>query len=418
MPKLLDRLRDGWNAFTNNKDPAKYYQYDNYEQQVYVSSNRPDRMHFSRSLDRTIVSAIYNRIAIDAAAVNIRHVIIDENERFVANVHSDLDQCLTVEANLDQTSRSFFQDVVQSMCDEGCVAIVPTDVDVDPLDTDGYKIFEIRTGRIKEWYPNRIKAEVYNERTGKKEEIFCFKRDVCIIENPLYTVMNEPNSTLKRLIHKLNLLDKADNDAVSGKLDLIIQLPYSIKTESRRQQADARRKDIETQMTGSKYGIAYIDSTEHITQLNRSVENNLLKEIADLTSTLYSQLGLTPEIMNGTASEEAMANYYARTIEPILSAITDEMKRKFLSKKARTQGQSIEYFKDPFRLMTTTNIANIADTFTRNAIMTSNEIRAIIGMKPSDQPEADELRNKNINESAQEIEYENSPDGYEEYPEE
>lgn len=407
MPKLLDRLRDGWNAFANNKDPSIYSRYDNPDIRTYINYGRPDRMHFNRNLDRTIVSAIYNRIAIDVASTDIKHVVIDENGRFVKEYDSDLNYCLTSEANLDQTSRAFIQDVVQSLCDEGCVAIVPTDADKDPLDTDSYKVFEMRTGKILEWYPNRIKAEVYNERTGNKEEIYCFKRDVCIIENPLYTIMNEPNSTLKRLIRKLNLLDKIDEDAGSGKLDLIIQLPYIIKTEGRRQQAEARRKDIETQLTGSKYGIAYTDGTERITQLNRPVENNLLSQIEFLTSTLYSQLGLTAEIMNGTADENAMTNYYARTIEPILSAITDEMKRKFLSKTARTQGQSIEYFKDPFRLLGTTNIANIADTFTRNAIMTSNEIRAIIGMRPSDQPEADELRNKNINESASQIDEEN-----------
>lgn len=401
MAKLTDRLRNGWNAF-RNKDPAYDKKFLDFAPQTYISSTRPDRMHFSRGIDRTIVSAIYNRIAIDVSSCDYRHVKIDENGRYLEEINSDLNRCLKLESNLDQTSRAFIQDVVQSLCDEGCIAIVPTDTDTDPTETDSYRIYEMRTGKILEWHPSFVRVEVYNERTGKREEINCFKKDVCIIENPLYSIMNDRNSTLQRLIHKLNLLDRNDEDQCSGKLDLIIQLPYVVKTESKRQQAETRRKEIETQLTGSKYGIAYTDGTEHITQLNRSVENQLFDQIKYLTSMLYGQLGLTEEIMNGTANEEAMTNYMARTIEPFASAIVDEMKRKFLTQTARTQGQTIMFFKDPFKLISTTNIAQIADAFTRNAIMSSNEVRAIIGMKPSNQAGADDLRNKNLNQSADE----------------
>ena len=397
MPSIFDRLKKGWNAFINNKDPS--FGSERYYSRGYSSFDRPDRMRFKPGLERTMVSAIFNRIAVDAASVDIRHVRVDENDHYIEEIHSDLDYVLTTDANIDQTGRAMIQDAVQSLCDEGCVAIVPTIMEDDPEDTNSYKIQEIRVGKILEWYPDRIKVRLYNEMKGVKEDIYVMKKYTAIVENPLYTIMNGPNSTLQRLIKKLNLLDKVDSDQASGKLDLIIQLPYMVKTETRKKQAEERRQLIETQLTNSKYGVAYIDSTEHIVQLNRSLENNLWNQAKDLTSMLYSQLGLTEDIMNGTANEDAMTNYYARTIEPILSAITEEMKRKFLTKTAQTQGQSIKFFKDPFKLISTTNIASIADTFTRNAIMSSNEVRAIIGMKPSDQEGADDLRNKNINES-------------------
>lgn len=314
----------------------------------------------------------------------------------MSTIDSDLNKCLTLDANIDQTGRAFLQDAVMSMLDEGCVALVPVETDVDPNDTDSYKIFSIRTGKIVEWRPQHVKVRVYDERTGRKEDITLSKSSVAIVENPLYAVINEPNSTMQRLIRKLSLLDVTDEQTASGKLDLIIQLPYIIKTEARRQQAEQRRKDIEMQLAGSKYGIAYTDGTEHITQLNRSVENNLMKQVEYLTSMLYSQLGITQTILDGTADEKTMLNYYTRTIEPIVSAIVDEMKRKFLTKTARTQRQSIEFFRDPFKLVPVNNIAEIVDKFTRNEIMTSNEIRQIVGMKPSDDPKADELINSNI----------------------
>lgn len=389
---VLDRLRHGWNAFMN-RDPT--YAQDLGPSYYY----RPDRPRFTRGNERSIVTSVYNRIALDASAITIQHVRLDENGRFLSTIDSDLNKCLTLDANIDQTGRAFLQDAVMSMLDEGCVALVPVETDVDPNDTDSYKIFSIRTGKIVEWRPQHVKVRVYDERTGRKEDITISKSSVAIVENPLYAVINEPNSTMQRLIRKLSLLDVTDEQTASGKLDLIIQLPYIIKTEARRQQAEQRRKDIEMQLAGSKYGIAYTDGTEHITQLNRSVENNLMKQVEYLTSMLYSQLGITQTILDGTADEKTMINYYTRTIEPIVSAIVDEMKRKFLTKTARSQRQSIEFFRDPFKLVPVNDIAEIADKFTRNEILTSNEIRQIVGMKPSNDPKADELINSNISQS-------------------
>ena len=386
------RLRHGWNAFMN-RDPT--YRQDLGPSYYY----RPDRPRFTRGNERSIVTSVYNRIALDVSAISIQHVRLDENGRFLSTIDSDLNKCLTLDANIDQTGRAFLQDAVMSMLDEGCVALVPVETDVDPNDTDSYKIFSIRTGKIVEWRPQHVKVRVYDERTGRKEDITISKSSVAIVENPLYAVINEPNSTMQRLIRKLSLLDVTDEQTASGKLDLIIQLPYIIKTEARRQQAEQRRKDIEMQLAGSKYGIAYTDGTEHITQLNRSVENNLMKQVEYLTSMLYSQLGITQTILDGTADEKTMINYYTRTIEPIVSAIVDEMKRKFLTKTARSQRQSIEFFRDPFKLVPVNDIAEIADKFTRNEILTSNEIRQIVGMKPSNDPKADELINSNISQS-------------------
>lgn len=387
---LSNRLQHAWNAFLN-RDPT-------YDMRVDGPSYyyRPDRVRFSRGNERSIVTAVYNRIALDAAAIDIVHARLDENDRFVSIIESGLNTCLTKEANIDQTGRAFIQDVVMSMLDEGCVAIVPVDTTIDPKKSSSYDINSMRTGKIVEWYPAHVKVRLYNERTGRNEEIVLPKKTVAIIENPLYAVINEPNSTMQRLIRKLNLLDSIDEQSGSGKLDLIIQLPYVIKTEARRQQAENRRKDIEMQLAGSKYGIAYTDGTERITQLNRPVENNLMKQIEYLTSMLYSQLGITQTILDGTADDKTMLNYHNRTIEPIISAIVDEMKRKFLTKTAISQKQSILFFRDPFRLVPVNEIAEIADKFTRNEIMTSNEIRQIIGMKPSQDPKADELRNKNL----------------------
>lgn len=396
MPNSLpSRLKAAWNAFLN-KDPTKI----RYQDLGMSSAFKPDRVRFTRGNERSIVTAIYNRIALDVAAVDIKHVKLDENNRFLEVIDSGLNSCLELEANIDQTARAFIQDVAMSMMDEGCVAIIPVDTDRDPdAGMDGaFDILTMRTARIIQWYPYHVKLQAYNERLGRKQEIIMEKSDVAIIENPLYAVMNEPNSTMQRLIRKLNLLDMVDEQNSSGKLDLIIQLPYIIKTEARRIEAEKRRKDIEKQLTGSKYGVAYTDGTEHITQLNRPVENNLMNQVEYLTQMLYSQLGITQEIMNGTADEKTMLNYNNRTIEPILSAIADEMKRKFLTKTARTQKQSIEFFRDPFKLVPVNDISEIADKFTRNEIMTSNEIRQIVGMKPSSDPKADELRNKNLSE--------------------
>lgn len=386
------RLKHAWNAFFNNKDPTNYYR------DIGVSySYRPDRPRLTRGNERSIVTSVYNRIALDAAAINIQHVRLDKNNRFLNAIGSGLNYCLTMEANVDQTGRAFIQDVVMSMLDEGCVAIVPVDTDDNPDLTGSYKIETMRTGKILEWFPKHVRVRVYNDMTGQKEDIILSKSMVGIIENPLYAVINEPNSTMQRLIRKLSLLDVTDEQTASGKLDLIIQLPYVIKTEARRQQAENRRKDIETQLAGSKYGIAYTDGTERITQLNRSIENNLMKQVEYLTNLLYSQLGITQSILDGTADEKTMLNYYSRTIEPIVSAIVDEMKRKFLTKTARSQLQSISFFRDPFRLVPVNDIAEIADKFTRNEIMTSNEIRQIVGMKPSEDPKADRLVNSNLN---------------------
>lgn len=385
-----DRLKHAWNVF-RNKDPAYGYR-DNAPGYYY----RPDRPRFTRGNERTIVTAVYNRVALDAAAIHIQHVRTDENGHFLEVINSGLNYCLTQEANIDQTGRSLIQDIVMSMFDEGYVAVVPVDTTFNPTVSGSYDIQTMRTAKILEWYPDQIKVRIYNEKTGRKEDIKVPKKIAAIIENPLYAVINEPNSTMQRLIRKLSLLDVIDEESSSGKLDLIIQLPYIIKTEARRQQAENRRKDIEEQLSGSKYGIAYIDGTERITQLNRSLENNLLSQIEYLTSMLYSQLGITQTILDGTADEQTLLNYYNRTIEPIMSAIVDEMKRKFLTKTARTQNQSIYFFRDPFKLVPVSDLAEIADKFTRNEIMTSNEIRALIGMKPSDEPQADELRNKNL----------------------
>lgn len=395
MPETFgSRLKHAWNAFTN-KDPtgpsgdsgAGFYY-------------RPDRPRFTRGNERSIVTSVYNRIALDVASININHVRLDDNDRFTSIISSGLNECLTLNANIDQTGRGFIQDVVMSMLDEGSVAIVPVDTTFDPKVTGSYDINSMRTGKILEWKPKDVKVRLYNDRTGQKEEIWLPKSMVGIIENPLYAVMNEPNSTMQRLIRKLNLLDAVDEQSGSGKLDLIIQLPYVIKTEARKQQAENRRKQIEDQLAGSKYGIAYADGTEKITQLNRPIENNLLKQVEYLTNMLYSQLGISQAVMEGTADEKQMLNYNNRTIEPIISAIVDEMKRKFLTKTARSQKQSIMFFRDPFKLVPVENVAEIADKFTRNEIMTSNEFRQVIGMKPSDDPKADQLRNANISEPA------------------
>lgn len=404
------RLKHAWNAFFN-RDPTVYKDIGG------SYSYRPDRPRFSRGNEKSIVTSVYNRIALDVAAINIQHIRLDENGRFLSSIKSPLNECLTLEPNLDQTSRAFFQDVVISMFDEGCVAIVPVETSADPDKTGSYDIYSLRTGKILEWFPKHVRVRVYNELTGKKEDILLSKDSVAIIENPLYAVINEPNSTMQRLIRKLNLLDIIDEQSSAGKLDLIIQLPYVIKTEARRQQAETRRKDIENQLAGSKYGIAYTDGTERITQLNRPVENNLMKQIEYLTSLLYSQLGLTQTIMDGSADEKTMLNYYNRTIEPIVSAIVDEMKRKFLTKTARSQLQSIGFFRDPFKLVPVADLAEIADKFTRNEIMTSNEIRQIIGMKPSKDPRADELRNKNLSEPSENTQPGNPEANAEESPE-
>ena len=385
------RLKHAWNAFTGNIQM-------NYRDLGMSYSYRADRPRMSRGNERSIVTSVYNRIALDVAALNVQHVRLDENGRFLSVIDDGLNNCLTLEANVDQTARSFIQDVVISMFDEGSVAIVPVDTTTDPNVSGSYDIQSLRVGQILDWYPQYIRTRVYNEQTGRKEDIVVPKSAVAIIENPLYAVINEPNSTMQRLIRKLNLLDVIDEQSGSGKLDLIIQLPYVIKTEARRQQAENRRKDIESQLSGSKYGIAYTDGTEHITQLNRSVNNNLMSQIEYLTSMLYSQLGITQSILDGTADEKTMLNYNNRTIEPIISAIVDEMKRKFLTKTARSQRQSISFFRDPFKLVPVNEIAELADKFTRNEIMTSNEIRQVVGMKPSDDPRADELRNKNLSE--------------------
>lgn len=387
---LKDRLQHAWNAFFN-RDPTS-----NYRTNEISYSYRPDRPRLSRGNERSIVTAIYNRIALDVASIDIKHCKLDDNGRYIKDMKSGLNDCLTVEANMDQTARAFIQDIVISMLDEGAVAIIPVDTTLNPKDTNSYDITSMRTGKILEWSATSVKVRVYNDRTGQKEDIILPKSMVGIIENPLYSVINEPNSTMQRLIRKLNLLDSIDEQSGAGKLDLIIQLPYIIKTDARRQQAEQRRKEIEMQLAGSKYGIAYTDGTERVTQLNRPVENNLMKQIEYLTSMLYSQLGFHQSILDGTADEKTMLNYTNRTIEPIASAIVDELKRKFLTKTARSQGQSIEFFQDPFRLVPINNIAEIADKFTRNEILTSNEIRQIIGMKPSKDPKADKLINSNI----------------------
>lgn len=410
MPSLIDRLQHGWNAFMG-RDPAMHYPYVGSSYTV-----RPDRVRFSRGNERSIVTSVYNRIALDVAAISINHCKLDDDGRFLEVIDSKLNNCLNLEANIDQTGRAFIQDIVVSMFDEGSVAIVPTDTTLDPKVTGSYDILTMRTGKILDWYPAHVRVRVYNEKTGQKEDILLPKSMVGIIENPLYAVINEPNSTMQRLIRKLNLLDAIDEQSGSGKLDLIIQLPYVIKSDARRQQAETRRNDIAKQLAGSKFGIAYTDASEKVTQLNRPVENNLMKQIEYLTSMLYSQLGITQSILDGSADEKTMLNYYSRTIEPIVSAIVDEMRRKFLTKTARAQKQSIMFFRNPFKLVPVNDLAEIADKFTRNTIMTSNEIRQIIGMKPSDDPKADMLINSNLNQSKNDLllfnnEKENSEEG-------
>lgn len=387
---IRDRLQHAWNAFTNRDPTADFRDYG------HTYYRRPDRVRFSSGNERSIVTSIYNRIAMDAAAIEIKHVDLDEDGRYVKTRDSGFNTCLSLEANIDQTGRAFMQDVYMSMMDEGCVAIVPVDTTLDPTNTGSYDILSMRTGKIIEWHPTSVKVQVYNELIGEKQEIILPKKNVGIVENPLYAVINEKNSTMQRLIRKLNLLDAIDEQSGSGKLDLIIQLPYAIKSEARQQQANTRRDKIVDQLKGP-YGIAYIDSTEHVTQLNRPIENNLMKQIEYLTSMLYSQLGITQSILDGTADDKTMLNYYSRTIEPVVAAVVDEMKRKFLTKTARKQRQSVMFFRNPFKLVPVNDIAEIADKFTRNEIMTSNEIRQVVGMKPSSDPKADQLINSNLN---------------------
>lgn len=391
---FIGRLQNAWNVFRNNESDKN--EYKSFSGVSY--SYRPDRPRFTRGNERTIITSILNRIANDAATIDIKHIRLDDNGRYKETIDSGLNDCLNLEANIDQTGRAFRLDAIMSLLDEGCVALVPVDTTTNPKLSNSYDIKTIRTGKIVQWFPSSIKVSVYNESIGKREDIIIPKSYAAIVENPFFSIMNEPNSTMQRLIRKLTLLDAIDELNGSGKLDLIIQLPYVVKSETRQKQAEQRRTDIEEQLTGSKYGIAYIDGTEHITQLNRPVENNLMSQIEYLQNLLYSQLGITQSIMDGTADEKVMLNYNNRVIEPILAAFVDEMKRKFLTKTARSQGQSIMYFRDPFKLVPVDNIAEIADKFTRNEIMSSNEVRQIIGMKPSSDPKADELRNKNLNE--------------------
>ena len=399
---LYTRLKNAWNIFRNRDDSVSdgpYSRPDTYQSVISSGSFRPDRARFSRGNERSIVTAVYNRIALDVAAIDLKHIDTDDNGRYISEHDSGLNTCLTLEANIDQTARAFKQDAVISMLDEGVVALVPTDTISDP-NKGTYDIVAMRTGRITGWMSYSVKVDVYNERTGRRQEVTCDKANVAIIENPLYAVINEPNSTMQRLIRKLNLLDYIDEQSGNGKFNLIIQLPWAVKSDMQRERSDQRLADVERQLNNNKYGIAYIGATEKVTQLNRPLDNNLLTQIESLTNQLYSQLGITQEIMNGTADEQAMLNYTNRTVEPIVSAIVDEMKRKFLTKTARTQHQSIAFFKDPFKLVPVANIAEIADKFTRNEILSPNEIRQVIGMMPAADPKADELRNRNISESA------------------
>lgn len=399
---LYTRLKNAWNIFRSRDDvnpDGPYPKTDAYQSVISSGSFRPDRARFSRGNERSIVTAVYNRIALDVAAIDLKHIDTDDNGRYISEHDSGLNTCLTLEANIDQTARAFKQDAVISMLDEGVVALVPTDTISDP-NKGTYDIVAMRTGRITGWMPYSVKVDVYNERTGRRQEVTCDKANVAIIENPLYAVINEPNSTMQRLIRKLNLLDYIDEQSGNGKFNLIVQLPWAVKSDMQRERSDQRLADVERQLNNNKYGIAYIGATEKVTQLNRPLDNNLLTQIESLTNQLYSQLGITQEIMNGTADEQAMLNYTNRTVEPIVSAIVDEMKRKFLTKTARTQRQSIAFFKDPFKLVPVANIAEIADKFTRNEILSPNEVRQVIGMKPAADPKADELRNRNISESA------------------
>jgi hypothetical protein len=397
MPSLSTKLQHAWNAFKGNEEQQIRYVYN--EQMTTV---RPDRLRLNYGNEQTIITPIYNRIATDCAKVDIRHVRLDDNGRFVSEINSGLNNCLSVEANRDQTGRAFVQDVIMTMIDEGVAAVVPTDTSINPS-TGSYEILEMRVGKVLEWMPHYVKVRLYNENTGSKEDIVVSKSTTALIENPFYAVMNAPNSTFKRLTRKLSILDQVDEQSGAGKLDLLISLPYIVKTEARRKQAEERRKDIEMQLAGSKYGIAYVDSTEKVTQLNRSLDNNIMSQVEYLTKLGYSQLGITEEILNGSASEEVMQNYYDRTIEVFLSAVAEEFRRKFLTKTARSQKQSIQFYRDPFKLVPVSKLADIADTFTRNEILTGNEIRQIVGMKPSADPSADELRNKNLNQSDEQI---------------
>ena len=400
---FLDRLQHAYNSFLN-RDPTDDYKYLGGGYSV-----RPDRVRFTGGNERSIVTSVYNRIALDAASIDIVHARIDDNGRYSETIESGLNTCLTQSANIDQTGRAFIQDVVMSMLDEGSVAIVPVDTSIDPKVSGSYDILSLRTGKVVQLYPNHVKVRLYNDRNGQEEEITLPKSNVALIENPLYAVMNERNSTMQRLIRKLNLLDVVDEQSSAGKLDLIVQLPYVIKTQARKEQAESRRKDIEMQLAGSKYGIAYTDGTERITQLNRPVENNLMSQIEYLTNLLFSQLGITQSILDGTADDKTMLNYYNRTIEPIVSFIVDEISRKFLTKTARSQKQAIMFFRDPFKLVPINDMAEIADKFTRNEILSSNEIRTIIGFKPSSDPNADVLRNKNLNQSTEDQPVQNEP---------
>lgn len=391
------RVRNAWNAFWHARDPT-------YDYEAHASTYRPDRIGYTRGNERTIIASIFNRIATDVTAIDIRHVKLDEEDRFDEIVDDGLNQCLSVEANIDQTGRAMIHDVVTSLLDEGCIAIVPVDTTNNPNYSDSYDILSLRVAKITEWRPKEVRVDIYNDSTGLHQEIWVSKKYTAIIENPFYSVMNEPNSTMQRLVRKLNLLDKIDNDIGANKLDLIVQLPYLAKAEAKKKQANERRKEIVDQLTGSQYGVAWIDATEKITQLNRPLENTLLGQIEYLTNQVYAQLGMSQAILDGTADEKAMLNYNNRIVDVILLAISEEMERKFLSKTARTQGHAIRYFRDPFRLVPVSSIADIADKFTRNEILSSNEIRQIIGRKPSDDPDADELRNKNLNKSNEEIE--------------
>ena len=420
---LRDRLQHAWNAFTNSRDHPTY----GYNPGGNFSYYRPDRVRFTGGNERTIVTAVYNTIAMDCAAIDIEHVRLDDEGRYLETLKTGLNDCLNVEANLDQTGRAFRQDIFMSLLDEGSIAIVPVETTLNPKVTNSYDITSMRTGKIVEWKPDTVTVRLYNEKTGNREDVTLPKKMVAIVESPLYAVINEKNSTMQRLIKKLNILDAIDEQSGSGKLDLIIQLPYAVRSEAQKNRAEDRRKSVEDQLAGSKFGIAYADATERITQLNRPVENNLMKQIEYLTSMLYSQLGITQGVMDGSADEKTMMNYYSRTIEPIVSAVVDEMKRKFLTKTARTQLQSIVFFRDPFKLVPVTQLADIADTFTRNEILSSNEIRQIIGRKPSSDPKADQLVNSNINQANADMEVpyeegmeaplEESPEGYGGYEE-
>lgn len=398
MSSITERIRKAWNVF-RGREPTfqEYSRYGYYEHNSY----RPDRIRLTRNNKKSIVSSVYNRIALDVSSVSIKHVRLDEQDRYLYTMETGFNNCLTLDANRDQTARAFIQDYVISMFDEGCAAIVPTVTDDSPLLTSSYDILEMRVGKVIQWYPEHVMVRLYNEDLCRYQDIRVRKDNTAIVENPFYVIMNEPNSTLQRLVRKMNILDAIDEQSGAGKLDLIIQLPYLVKNEVRREQAERRRKDIEMQLAGSKYGIAYTDGTEKITQLNRSVDNNLMKQIEYLQALLFSQLGITESILNGTANEQEMLNYQNRVIEPILSALVDEMKRKFLTKTARTQKQSIMFFREPFKLIPVNNLADLADKFTRNEILTSNEVRQIIGMIPSDDPNADQLRNKNLNQQSQ-----------------